>query len=228
MAREKILVIEDEDDIIELLTYNLTKEGYQVSCVTSGEEGLSAARAIHPDVILLDLMLPGIDGLAVCCMLKQDQGTRDIPVVMLTAKSEESDVITGLEVGADDYITKPFSPKIVVARTRAMLRRKAQESPDDSTVMKAHGLTLNTGRHEVQYQGEILDLTFTEFQVLMLLMRRPGWVFNRYQIVEAVRGEDYAVTERSVDVQIFGLRKKLGEAGECIETIRGVGYKFKE
>ncbi|HEY3415508.1 MAG TPA: response regulator [Armatimonadota bacterium] len=227
MAREKILVVEDEDDIQELVSYNLSKEGYQVTCVATGEEGLQSARAWQPNLIILDLMLPGIDGLEVCKVLKHQEPTRQIPVIMLTAKGEESDVVSGLELGADDYITKPFSPRILVARARTVLRRNAEQPVDESTIIRLHDIVVNPGRREVQVDGQLIDLTFTEFGLLHHLIKRPGWVFSRYQIVEAVRGDDYAVTERSVDVQIHGLRKKLGPAGKYVQTVRGVGYRFK-
>jgi two-component system phosphate regulon response regulator PhoB len=147
---------------------------------------------------------------------------------MLTAKSEEADVVTGLELGADDYITKPFSPRVLVARIRAVLRRKAREAPKEKETVQVHEVVIHPGRHEVLVDGESVDLTSTEFRLLHILARRPGWVFTRNQIIDAVKGSDYPVTDRSVDVQISGLRKKLGEAGEYIETVRGVGYRFKE
>lgn len=228
MAREKILVIEDEIDIQELIRYNLAKEKYLVSYVGSGEEGLKLAALQPPDLVLLDLMLPGIDGLEVCRRLKADQKTQAVPVIMLTAKSEELDIVTGLEVGADDYLTKPFSPRILIARVRAALRRKMKESPDGKSILTVHALTIDPGKREVTLEGKPLDLTFTEFGVLNLLARRPGWVFSRYQIIDAIRGEGYPVTDRSVDVQIVGLRKKMGDCGHYIETIRGVGYRFRE
>ena len=173
-------------------------------------------------------MLPKMDGLEVCKLLKNDPKTSHVAIIMLTAKGEESDIVTGLEVGADDYITKPFSPKIVVARVRNVLRRRAKEEKDDDTPVRIHDILIHPGRHEVTIKGKPLDLTFTEFRVLQVLATRPGWVFTRQQIVDAVRGEDYAVTDRSVDVQIVGLRKKLGPAGRFVETVRGVGYRFKE
>lgn len=228
MAKDSILVIEDEADILELISYNLGKEGYRVTGVASGEAGLKSARASLPGLIVLDLMLPGLDGLEVCKLLKADSKTQHIPIIMLTAKGEESDVITGLEVGADDYLTKPFSPKILIARVRAQLRRKARAADKTTATIKAHEIVIHPGRHEVLVAGKAVDLTFTEFQILQLLARHPGWVFSRYQIVNEIRGDETIVTDRSVDVQIVGLRKKLGEAGQYIETVRGVGYKFRE
>ncbi len=228
MAKRKILVIEDDDDIVELLTYHLVREGFLVFTATSGENGLEAAKRNPPQLILLDLMLPGIDGLEVCRLLRADDRTAAIPIVMLTAKGEEADVVAGLEVGADDYVTKPFSPAVLVARVRNILRRKSIRLADDETPLKVQDLVIHPGRHEVLLKNKRLDLTITEFRLLHLLARRPGWVYTRKQIVDAVRGEDYAVTERAVDVQLVGLRRKLGSAGHYIETVRGVGYRFFE
>lgn len=228
MAKESILVVDDEEDILELIRYNLSKEGYKVTQSSSGEEVMKIAQTGLIDLILLDLMLPGMDGLDVCKILKADSKTRNIPVVMLTAKGEESDIITGLEVGADDYITKPFSPKVLIARVRAILRRKSKSGCEDTSIVKINDLVINPGKHEVLVKGKSVELTFTEFGVLHFLSKRPGWVFTRYQIVDSIRGEDYPVTERSVDVQIVGLRKKLGPCGKYIETVRGIGYRFKE
>jgi two-component system phosphate regulon response regulator PhoB len=228
MATERILVVDDEEDLLELIRYNLGKEGYQVRCVASGEMALREARAQSPDLILLDLMLPAVDGLSVCRILKGDPQTQHIPVVMVTAKTEEADVVTGLELGADDYITKPFSPRVLLARIRAVLRRKQVAELDDDSSIKVHELVIHPGRHEVLLRGQQVDLTFTEFRLLQFLARKPGWAFSRSQIVDAVKGEDYPVTERSVDVQVAGLRKKLGDFGSYIETVRGVGYRFKE
>lgn len=228
MAKERILVVDDEEDILELLKFNLTKDGYSVISTTTGEKAVELARAELPELILLDLMLPGMDGLEVAKFLKQTPETRSIPIVMLTAKGEESDVVTGLELGADDYVTKPFSPKILLARVKAVLRRKGSEVPNQSEVVKIHDLVIHPGRREVRVNDKTVNLTFTEFGVLSFLVRRPGWVFTRSQIVDSVRGSDYFVTDRSVDVQIVGLRKKLGGMGKYIETVRGVGYRFRE
>ena len=228
MPKEKILVVDDEEDILELLRFNLSREGCQVFCALSGEEALRLVRTEIPDLVVLDLMLPGIDGLEVTRRLKSDPNTKHLPIVMLTAKGEEADIVTGLELGADDYVTKPFSPRILVARVRAVLRRNAKEAPEETSVIRIHDLIIDPRRHEVLVNGEPVVLTFTEFGVLNYMARRPGWVFTRFQIVDAVKGEDYPVTDRSVDVQIVGLRKKLGPAGNYIETVRGVGYRFKE
>jgi two-component system alkaline phosphatase synthesis response regulator PhoP len=227
MPKEKILVVDDEEDILELLKYNLSREGYQVFCTTSGEKTLNLVKTETPDLIVLDLMLPGMDGLEVARRLKDNPHTKNVPIVMLTAKGEEADIVTGLELGADDYVTKPFSPRILLARVRAVLRRKGQESQDKTAVIQTHNLVIHPGRREVRVNDDPVQLTFTEFGILHYLARRPGWVFTRSQIVDEVRGDDYYVTDRSVDVQIVGLRKKLGPAGEYIETVRGVGYRFK-
>jgi two-component system, OmpR family, alkaline phosphatase synthesis response regulator PhoP len=227
MAKEKILVVDDEEDILELVRYNLAKERYRVSSALSGEIALQKAREEHPDLILLDLMLPGLDGLTVCRELKRDPLTSSTPIVMLTAKGEEADIVVGLELGADDYIVKPFSPRVLQARIKAVLRRREHDEADDALI-RIHDLSIYPARHEVLLKGVPIILTTTEFRILHFLARRPGWVFSREKIINAVKGEDYAVTDRSVDVQIVGLRKKLGSAGECIQTVRGVGYKFKE
>jgi two-component system alkaline phosphatase synthesis response regulator PhoP len=228
MAKKKILVVDDEEDILELVRYNLAREGYKVLCASSGEDGLKAAKSEKPDLIVLDLMLPGIDGLDVTRRLKGDPATRRIPIVMLTARGEESDIVAGLELGAEDYITKPFSPRVLVARIKAALRRELKHETAEREVIQIHEITVHPGRHEVLVNEKPVQLTFTEFGILYFLVKRPGWVFTRNQIVDAVRGDDYYVTDRSVDVQIVGLRKKLGKAGKHIETVRGVGYKLKE
>jgi len=228
-SKGHILVVEDEEEILELVTYNLGKEGYRVDSVTTGEDALRQVREIHPDLILLDLMLPGVDGLEVCKVIKNDEETADTAIIMLTARSEEADIVTGLELGADDYITKPFSRRVLLARVKAVLRRgKGEEPQDENEVLRVHDIVINPGRHEVLVGGETISLTLTEFRVLQFLANRPGWVFTRSQIVEAVRGDGYPVTDRSVDVQIVGLRKKLGSAGRYVETVRGVGYRFVE
>jgi two-component system phosphate regulon response regulator PhoB len=232
MADKKmtVLIVEDEEDILALLQFNLIKTGYEVLCASCGEEGLALFEERRPDLVLLDLMLPGIDGLEICRRLKAKEESRDIPIIMLTARGEERDVVQGLEMGADDYVAKPFSVKVLLARVQAVLRRnggdKAAEGQEDVLIFDE--LAIHSGRNQVLVCGHPVELTFTEFRVLEALASRPGWVFTRYQIVNAVRGEDYAVTDRAVDVQIAGLRKKLGPCGFYIETVRGVGYRFKE
>jgi len=228
MSKEKILVVDDEEDLLELLTFNLVREGYSVLRASTGEKGLKSAGTELPDLILLDLMLPGIDGLEAAKRLKEERTTKNIPIIMLTAKGEEADIVTGLELGADDYVTKPFSPRVLLARVRAVLRRKSSDPPGEDEDIRVHELEIHRGRREVLVDEKPVSLTFTEFGILHFLARRPGWVFTRSQIVDAVRGDDYYVTDRSVDVQIVGLRKKLGPAGRYIETVRGVGYRFRE
>ncbi len=228
MAKEKILVVDDEEDILELVRYNLSREGYQVTGTLTGEDALRKVRSEAFDLIVLDLMLPGMDGLAFTKTLKNDSRLRSIPIIMLSAKGEEADIVTGLELGADDYITKPFSPKVMIARVRTALRRHTEETPDEMAIVKIHDLEINPGRRSVLAKGVPVNLTFTEFQVLLLLAKRPGWVFTRTHIVDSIRGNDYPVTDRSVDVQIVGLRKKLGAYGKYIETVRAVGYRFRE
>ena len=231
MSRERIMIVEDEESIQELIRYNLLREGFLVPvCCENGESALENAVTYKPDLILLDLMLPGMDGLTVCRNLKNDPVTRRIPVIMLTAKSEESDIVIGLELGADDYITKPFSPKILTARIHAVLRRIAAlaETPADEKELVRGPLHMNAVRRSASLDGRELDLTCSEFNILYHLAKRPGWVFTRSQIVNAVRGDDYPVTERAVDVQIVGLRRKMGGFGELIETVRGIGYRFSQ
>jgi two-component system phosphate regulon response regulator PhoB len=233
MDKPSVLIVEDESDIRELVSYNLSKAGYEVSAVPTGEQALISIEAGLPDLVLLDLMLPGIDGLSVCHRLKKNPRTAAIPVIMLTAKGEESDIVRGLNLGADDYVTKPFSPKVLIARIQAVLRRVTADAEvadleqGDRTIA-VHGLVIDPRRHEVLVRGEPVTLTRTEFRVLSLLARKPGWVFTRQQILDGVHGDHYAITERAVDVQIVGLRKKLKTAGKYIQTVHGVGYRFKE
>jgi two-component system, OmpR family, alkaline phosphatase synthesis response regulator PhoP len=233
MVRQSVLVVEDEEDIRELISYNLMKEGYQVSGVASGEDALADVEAKTPDLILLDIMLPGLDGLRVCRKLKDSPRFRSIPVIMLTAKGEEPDIVAGLNMGADDYVTKPFSPKVLLARMQAVLRRAETEqelSPEEqeNEVVEIRDMMIHPGRHEVFVSRKPVELTATEFKLLHFLAQRPGWVFTRQQILDGVHGDNYAITDRAVDVQIVGLRRKLGSAGNSIETVRGVGYRFKE
>ena len=234
-----VLIVEDEDDIRELVSYHLLKEGYQVAGVASGEEALEIAERQVPDLILLDVMLPGMDGFAVCRRLRATPRTADVAVMMLTAKSEEADIVRGLNEGATDYVTKPFSPRVLLARVRAALRRQQavataaapaeeDEFGEGDEVITIHELVIHPGRYVVRVDGVPVSLSSTEFRVLYFLAGRPGWVFSRQQILDGVHGDNYAITDRAVDVQIVGLRKKLGDAGKYIETVRGVGYRFKE
>jgi phosphate regulon transcriptional regulator PhoB len=227
MAKGQILVIDDEKDLIELVCYNLEKEGYQVKGALNGELGLAAAARDLPDIILIDLMLPGIDGLEVCRLLRSDKRTSRIPVIMLTAKSAESDRVLGLELGADDYVTKPFSPRELTARIKAVLRRTSiPQAPSD--VIRRGGLSIDLARREVSCGREAIVLTATEFRLLQYLADHPGRVFSRTQLIDSVLGKDVSVVDRTIDVHITGLRKKLGDCGEWIETVRGFGYRFRE
>ncbi len=228
MSKERILVVDDEEDLLELIHYNLAKDGYRVSCVASGERALQEARNQVPDLIVLDLMLPRVDGLEVCRQLKADPKTKHVPIIMLTAKTEEADVVTGLEMGAADYVTKPFSPRVLLARIKAVLRRDDTPVVEEGQTIRIDQLMIDPGRHEVTLADEPLVLTYTEFKLLQFLATKPGWAYTRNQIVDAVKGTDYPVTERSVDVQVTGLRKKLGDYAHYIETVRGVGYRFKK
>lgn len=228
MATERILVVDDEHDILELIRFNLEREGFEVYTVDTGEAALAQATRIRPDVVVLDLMLPGLDGVQVCRRLKENAETRAIPVIMLTAKAEDSDVVTGLESGADDYVTKPFSPKVLIARMRAILRRQAPpEEEPEGDVLSIHGIRIDISRHEVWIGERQIQLSATEFAILVFLAKNPGWVFSRNKIIDTVKGKDYPVTERSVDVQILGLRKKLGDQGRLVQTVRGVGYRLQ-
>ena len=229
MAQNKnILVVEDDPDIKELISFNLSNQGHQVFEANNGELGIEKAREKLPDLILLDLMLPGIHGLDVCRIIKADQETKDIPIIMVTAMGQEEDIVKGLETGADDYITKPFSIKVLLARVSALLRRSFEEYDQDSDKsLLINGISIKPRLREVRVEDRVIDnLTFSEFQILYLLAGHPGWVFTRYQIINKIRGDNYPVTDRSVDFQIVGLRKKLGGAGKLIRTVRGVGYRF--
>jgi len=232
MKKKTILVVEDDENIQQLVGYNLIKAGFLVEYGDSGEQALEKIRHQPPDLMLLDLMLPGMDGTELCRIIRSDSQLSEIPIIMLTAKSEESDIISGLDHGADDYVTKPFSPKILISRVKAVLRRKAKDSApqpsDPGAVIKIDDLVIDPGRYEVKIKGESVNLTPTEFGILNLLTKKAGWVFTRQQIIDAVRGYDYLVTPRTIDVQMFSLRKKLGATGKKIETVRGIGYRFND
>ena len=229
MSKETILIVDDEEDIIELIRYNLKTEGYDILTAMTGEEAIKIAKQATPDLMVLDLMLPGIDGLEVTQHLKNTEKTQGIPIVMLTAKGEESDIVTGLELGANDYISKPFSPKELVARIRGILRRRRKKGKLAAPQIKqVNDMVIDRDRHLVSIDGKPVDLTLSEFELLSFLVDKKGWVFTRGQIVDAIHGENYAVTDRSIDVIIVGLRKKLKQYAAHIETVRGVGYRFKE
>jgi len=226
--KEKILVVDDEKDILELIDYNLSKNGYRVKTVATGEEALELIKENEYDLIILDLMLPGVDGFDLCRIIKADKQKASIPIVMVTAKSEEADKVAGLEIGADHYVTKPFSPRELLAIVKATLRRRPDKEESEKPVIERGDLKIHTGRHEVTINGSKIELTLLEFRILVALAKKPGWVMTRYQIVDATRGEGVPVTDRSIDVHIVSLRKKLGSGIDYIETVRGVGYKFTE
>jgi two-component system phosphate regulon response regulator PhoB len=232
VARATILIVEDDENIQQLVGYNLAKAGFHVLYAENGEQALASVKRELPDLMVLDIMLPSLNGFEVCKILRKDPQTKALPIIMLTAKGEENDVTAGLDLGADDYITKPFSPKILVSRIKAALRRREELSGEDGSeskdgLLKVHDIVIDPKRYEVVVAGSPVSLTVTEFSILDLLARRPGWVFSRQQIIDGVRGYDYVITPRAVDVQVFGLRKKLGASGEYIETVRGIGYRMK-
>ena len=222
-----ILVVEDDPEIQELLSFSLAKEGWKLLRAESGERGLEILKSGEVDCVLLDLMLPGMDGFKFLKKMKEDGRVRRVPVIMTTARGEEADIVSGPELGADDYVVKPYSPKVLAARIRAALRRQEESGQEEPSVWRRGTILLDEGRHEAFCGERALDLQATEFALLRHFLSRPGMVFSRNQIIAALKGPDYPVTDRSVDVQILGLRKKLGDAGAMIETIRGVGYRFR-
>ena len=227
MEDTQILIVEDEEDILDVLKYNLHKAGFQTLEAPNGETARNLIREETPDLILLDLMLPGINGLDLCKILKKDEATKSIPIVMLTAKSSEADIVAGLEMGAEDYVVKPFSPRVLLARIQNVLRRNKKSIPEEGSSLKYCSLEIHPGRHLALVEGQPVSLTPTEFRILHFLARHPGWVYTRDQIIDATHGENYIVTDRAIDVQIVGLRKKLNESGNLIETVRGIGYRFQ-
>ena len=227
MDAEKILIIEDDTEIQEMLKYAFAQEGWNIVQAMTGEEGLEHLRKEGADCIILDIMLPGMDGFKVLKKIREDESFRTTPLIMCTARGEEADIVTGLELGADDYVVKPYSPRVLAARIRAGLRRKEAESSQAETILRHGNLSLDVEKHSCFLGETPLDLFATEFAILAHFMSHPDIVFSRQKLITAIRGPDYPVTDRSVDVQILGLRKKLGKAGDMIETIRGVGYRFK-
>ena len=227
ITNNKILIIEDDKDIRDLIGFNLSKHGYKTILSRDGEKGIEKAKNEKPDLVLLDLMLPGIHGLDVCKILKTDSSLNKLSIIMLTALGQEEDIIKGLEAGADDYITKPFSFKILFARIKSVLRRKKTKESSNKDPVNLYGVKIDPQTRQVIINKNELKLTFTEFQILYLLASHPGWVFTRYQIIDKIRSDNNSVTDRSVDFQIVGLRKKMNNLSKLIETIRGVGYRFK-
>ncbi|MDO8136821.1 MAG: response regulator transcription factor [Candidatus Brocadiales bacterium] len=227
MPREEILIIEDEKDLVELLRYNLEKEGFKVASALNGEEGLHLALGKRPSLVILDLMLPKLDGLEVCRRLKRDSKTADIPIIILSVKDSEADIVAGLELGVDDYVTKPFSPRVLLSRVKTVLRR-SDEAIQPKKRIKVDGLIIDTTRHEVSVEGKKVDLTVTEFKLLHYLTGSRGRVLTRDQLISGVLGNQAVVVDRTIDVHIASLRKKLGKYASYIVTVRGIGYKFKD
>lgn len=227
MVKQTILIIEDEPELQEILTYNLEAQGYIVHVCDHGTRGLEASQKLIPDIILLDVMLPGMDGLEVCRHLRSNKTTKRIPIVMLTAKSEEVDQLVGFQLGADDYVTKPFKVRVLIERIKSLLRRANQSLDDDSQVLSCSGIVLDRLQFRVTIDGESITLTPTEFDLLWQLMEHPGRAYKRYDLMDAVMGDDTVVLERTIDVHIRALRKKMGSKAELIETVRGIGYRLK-
>ena len=225
-SRNKIVIIEDEPDIVEVLTYNLKREGFNVVSVERGDEGLNAVRNQSPNLVILDLMLPGIDGLSLCQQMKSDPLIKEIPIIIISAKGEESDVVIGLELGADDYLPKPFSPRELLARVKAVLRRGPINEEPNKKRISIGDLVVDAVRHEVRLKGALINLTATEFKLLLQLAAQPGRAYTREQLLNRIVGRGVVVIDRNIDVHIRSLRKKLGHSGQLIQTIRGVGYRF--
>tara|TARA_B100001540_G_scaffold312377_1_gene333385 strand:+ start:24 stop:725 length:702 start_codon:yes stop_codon:yes gene_type:complete len=223
---KNILIVDDEKDILELIKFNISNNGYKCFCAEDGEVAVKLAKNKIPDLIILDLMLPGIDGLDVCRILKNNKETKNIPILMLTAKTSDENIIEGLEAGADDYVTKPFSIKVLLARVENLLRRNYNLKRENSNVLSYENLKIHIGERTVSVNKKNIDLTYMEFQILYELASHPNWVYTRAQLIDKIRGDDYPVTDRSIDFQIVGLRKKLGEANKYIKTVRSVGYRF--
>jgi two-component system phosphate regulon response regulator PhoB len=227
MGKPRVLVVEDERSLTDVLRYNLEREGYEVVVAHDGPDGLRKAQTLLPDVVVLDLMLPGLGGLDVCKALRAGEKTRRLPVIMLTARAEETDQVVGFAVGADDYVTKPFSVKVLAQRIKA-LRRRAQEEAESPEVTEHRGVRLDRARHQAFVEEKPVELTPTEFRLLDCLLRRPGRAYSRRDLMGAAIGDGVLVLERTIDVHVKTLRKKMGPAGELVETVRGVGYRFKE
>ncbi|HBS28259.1 MAG TPA: DNA-binding response regulator [Phycisphaerales bacterium] len=225
VTRARVLVVEDEADIANLIQFHLAREGYQTEVVGSGRSALNAVERQKPDLVVLDIMLPDLDGLEVCRKLKRDSQTHQIPILMVSARGEESDIVVGLELGAEDYVTKPFSPRVLIARVKAVLRRRGGEA-GGQILLDAGTLVIDPARHTVEMDGAPVELTLTQYRLLHFLASRPGFVRTRDQIVAAVRGEGTVLSSRAIDVHVAALRQRLGDRGELIETVRGVGYRL--
>lgn len=224
MVRARVLIVEDEVDIANLMHFHLSREGYQPQIASSGRLALEAIEQNKPELVILDIMLPDLDGLEVCRKFKRDTATQQIPILMVSARGEESDIVVGLELGAEDYVTKPFSPRVLMARVKAVLRRREPETGKDIT-LGSGGVSIDPGRHSVSVDGKVIELTLTQYRLLHFLASRPGFVRTRDQIVSAVRGEGTVLSSRAIDVHVAALRQKLGDRGDIIETVRGVGYR---
>jgi DNA-binding response OmpR family regulator len=227
MSKARILIIEDDRSLADVVAYNLTQAGYEVLVAHDGQDGLNQAQLKSPDIVLLDVMLPVIDGLDVCRRLRSDPVTRDILIMMLTAKSEETDELVGFTLGADDYVTKPFSVKILLERIKALQRRRGDESSDENVVAR-QGVLVDRARYKATADGVAVELTHSEFKLLDTLIRQPGRVFKRSELIDAALGQDTVVLDRTIDVHIRGLRRKLGDKADVIQTVRGVGYRFRD
>ncbi len=228
MGKAKVLIIEDDRSLADVLAYNLKQVGYEVLCAYDGQDGILQAQMKSPDLVILDLMLPVVDGLDVCRRLRADPSTRDMLIVMLTAKAEESDELIGFSLGADDYVAKPFSVKVLIERIKALRRRREAATADGEEVTTLQGISVDRRRYRATSHGQPLQLTRSEFRLLDTLIRQPGRVFQRSELIDAALGEDTMVMERTIDVHIRALRAKLGEAADVIETVRGVGYRFRD
>lgn len=228
MLKKKIVVVEDEPDILEMLEYNLIREGYQVICANNGLDGLRLIKEQQPNLAILDLMLPGIDGLEICQQVRATSNIANTPIIMLTAKSEESDIVLGLGIGADDYMSKPFSPRELIARIKAMLRREQNSQASQADCITINGLSIDSHKYKVTFNGEKIKLTVTEFRLLEYLAHHPGQVFSREQIMNNAYGSDVVIVDRNIDVHVRSIRKKIGEQHHFIETVRGIGYSFVE
>lgn len=228
MSKPKILVVEDDRSLAGILDYNLARAGFDVFCAADGQDGLNQARLKLPDLVVLDVMIPVFDGLEVCRRLRAIPETRELPVIMLTAKSEETDQLVGFSVGADDYVVKPFSVKILLERIKSLLRRRSQNESGGSDVVSQSGVTIDRVKHRVAFEGRPVDLTPSEFRLLDTMIRQPGRAFDRGELIDAALGADTLVLERTIDVHIRSLRKKMGESNKLIQTVRGIGYRFRD